>query len=198
MLVVRLEVWPGGDPAGAREVGVMRIANQLTGNEELGDYTVEIDHCGDFYGKPGVWKQGRVHGHPRKKLSPFHLVLSALQNALSTYRSAARSSSAPAAPAGSSSRAVRGRAACRGCGAPIVFITTPAGKITPADAEPINVTLDDAGELKVLLEDGRVVSARRHGPTDLYEPTQARLSHFASCPQAANFRRSSQGGADRG
>lgn len=54
---------------------------------------------------------------------------------------------------------------CRLCGAPLVWISTPAGKRMPCDAARVTVVLDD----------GQVVTGR--------------VSHFATCPRADEARK---------
>ncbi|MCW8137277.1 MAG: hypothetical protein KIT58_00020 [Planctomycetota bacterium] len=53
---------------------------------ELGNYDVSLAHSGAYAGRPGVWRQGRVERYPRERLSPYHLVLRALEAALGTRR----------------------------------------------------------------------------------------------------------------
>ena len=60
---------------------------------------------------------------------------------------------------------------CRGCGAEIVWITSPRGKPIPCDPP----------EVTVVTEAGHVVSGR--------------VSHWATCPQAEQFRRRPAGPA---
>lgn len=52
---------------------------------------------------------------------------------------------------------------CRGCGEPIVWYITPKGKKMPMSVKNESTLL--------------------HGALDTYEP------HFATCPNAANFRK---------
>jgi len=54
---------------------------------------------------------------------------------------------------------------CNGCGAEIVWIKSPRGRPIPCDP----------AELTVVTEAGHVVTGR--------------ISHFATCPKAATFRR---------
>lgn len=63
--------------------------------------------------------------------------------------------------------------ACRSCAAPIVWIRSPVGKAIPCDPAVIVVVTDQ----------GQVV--------------RGRVSHFATCPQAAQHRRP-RGEASRG
>lgn len=59
----------------------------------------------------------------------------------------------------------RGQVACRSCGAPIVFLRTKTGKATPVNADTV-LPEDDQLELP------------RH------------VSHFSTCPDHAQHRRS--------
>jgi len=73
--------------------------------------------------------------------------------------------------------------ACRTCNAPVVWATTRKGKAMPVDAAPVddgNVELTAAGP-------GRVVAAVLTGPSLM--PTPLRKSHFATCPDAEEWRR---------
>jgi len=82
MLVVKIELWPKGDKSKAETIGVLTIANDGTGSTGSGNYDCALSHSGKYFGKAGVWKTGRVVDHNRK-LSPYHLVLKCLENALS-------------------------------------------------------------------------------------------------------------------
>lgn len=66
---------------------------------------------------------------------------------------------------------------CKSCGAPIVWIVTPAGKNMPLDAKTETLWLLDA-------EGAQEGSPRA-------KPVQARRSHFSSCPNADQHRRAS-------
>lgn len=70
MLVVRLEVWPGGRERDRREVGRVTIANE-SGLASISDYSVRIDG----QEMPGV------RGHERAK-GAWDLVWRALSGAL--------------------------------------------------------------------------------------------------------------------
>lgn len=77
---------------------------------------------------------------------------------------------------------------CRGCGAPIVFIRTPAGKAMPCDAEPVTYWQNARGPYKIVTPNGEVISAKLEG--DLQKATGIGfVSHFATCPKANQFRR---------
>ena len=81
MIVVRIEVWPFGNRSRKREIGQIVIANDATGDCEIGNYNAALAHAGPHADKPGCWKAGRVERHPRI-LSPYHLVLRAIEACL--------------------------------------------------------------------------------------------------------------------
>jgi hypothetical protein len=81
MIVVRIELWPGGDEGRKRLIGQARIANDGSGTAEVGNYDVRLSHSGVYADRPGTWKRGRVEGH-RRSLSPYHLVIKALDACL--------------------------------------------------------------------------------------------------------------------
>lgn len=81
MVVVKIELWPLGQQDQARLIGCAIITNDGTGNIISGNYDVCLRHSGEYAGKKGIWKQGRVENHKRR-LSPYHLVYKALKAAL--------------------------------------------------------------------------------------------------------------------
>ena len=78
------------------------------------------------------------------------------------------------------------RATCRGCGAPIVWIKTPAGKAMPCDPAPVYYKAAPGGKDKIVTTRGEVVSCEivpGAEATDAgYRP------HWATCPQAGQFK----------
>lgn len=78
MIVVRIELWPGGREAEKREIGVARIAN-VGGTETVGDYDVRLLKSPEYAKNPGLWRRGRVEGFPRKRLGPWDLLYRALR-----------------------------------------------------------------------------------------------------------------------
>lgn len=50
------------------------------------------------------------------------------------------------------------KATCRGCGAPIVWIKTPAGKAMPCDPAPVYYKAATGGKDKIVTTRGEVVS----------------------------------------
>lgn len=89
---------------------------------------------------------------------------------------------------------------CRRCGAPIVFVTSAkSGKPIPCDPTPVSiitVTRDAEQHMRAtpivsgVTEDGHVVrgiEATASTPTAVQ--TAIRISHFATCPHADEFRK---------
>lgn len=79
MLVVHLEVWPGGDSTKRRKIGQINITNDGTGTEEVGNYNISASHAGKYYGtNPKPYKIGKLAGFNRS-LSPYRLLSRALK-----------------------------------------------------------------------------------------------------------------------
>ena len=72
MLVVTVEEWHQGDPRRRETIAVGVIANDLTGSNDLGNYTVHLGTPGEQ--DPGVvltnpsrqWRVGGISGFPRR------------------------------------------------------------------------------------------------------------------------------------
>ena len=82
---------------------------------------------------------------------------------------------------------------CRACGAEILFIKTQKGKTMPVDAKSKWISTDPEG-IPFVLADGSVVKAKEVQCADYNEAAKAGyqigyVSHFATCPQAASFRK---------
>jgi hypothetical protein len=75
MIVIKLELWPGGDSSHSRPLGLICIANDGTGDDERGNYDVAASDCKDVR-KP--YKAGKVKGF-RRKWSPYRLLGMALK-----------------------------------------------------------------------------------------------------------------------
>lgn len=81
---------------------------------------------------------------------------------------------------------------CRSCGQRIVWVWTEAGKRMPVDPDPVQ-----DGNVRSLRGDGQLfesalveVVPRDSGDTLFGAVTEPRyVSHFATCPQAADHRR---------
>lgn len=63
---------------------------------------------------------------------------------------------------------------CRGCGAPIFFAETPAGKLMPLEEKELLVA--------------EVVTDPATGKASITRQVRGHVSHFASCPKASEFR----------
>ena len=76
---------------------------------------------------------------------------------------------------------------CRGCGAPIVFLKSAMGRYIPCDAQLVRYRENPNGKDMVVVDGKGVVRC------DLdFEglPTgMARISHFATCPNAKDFKK---------
>lgn len=76
MIVVTVEMWQHGDPTKRRHLGTAKIANDLSGDEEIGNYRVTLSK----WGRPNqVWKTGRIERFPRRALGPWDLLFLALR-----------------------------------------------------------------------------------------------------------------------
>lgn len=62
---------------------------------------------------------------------------------------------------------------CRGCGANIFFIRTPAGKNHPVDAKPVRIWVEGVSD---------------DGCQTAWKQVEGHTSHFATCPDAERFR----------
>jgi hypothetical protein len=84
MIVVKIELWPGGDEGRKQDLGTAQIANAVTSTlataGELGDYTIELHKGRKYSTRGGVWKAGRVNGFPRLRLGPWDLLFRALRD----------------------------------------------------------------------------------------------------------------------
>lgn len=84
-------------------------------------------------------------------------------------------------------------AACRSCGQPVAWAVTDAGKAIPLDADPAGdpLVVPD-GNLEAT--PGPLFSVRHVIPGelnlfDLFEPPTRYRTHFATCPEAASWRK---------
>lgn len=82
---------------------------------------------------------------------------------------------------------------CRGCGAPVIWVRMQdSGKRMPVDEDPVLV-LQGHGSDTFVRADGEIVHGIRIG--DGYDDypddnvIEAYVSHFATCPQANQYRR---------
>ena len=78
--------------------------------------------------------------------------------------------------------------ACRSCGAEIVWLVIrPGGRRMPVDLEPApegNVLADLAQGVGVVIPTGALADMKADTPDEPFY-----LSHFATCPQAGEWRR---------
>lgn len=78
---------------------------------------------------------------------------------------------------------------CRSCGAPVKWVSTATGKKMPVNEGLIFVLPDTEGDTTIVSRDGMVVKGRLvMAGTD--GAVQGNISHFATCPQAGEWRRS--------
>lgn len=85
MIVIRMEMWPGGSPERKYLLGSAIIANDGTGTQTVGHYRVRIGRRGvDTPLKPFTkpWKTGVVTNFPRMRLGAWDLLYRALKEIL--------------------------------------------------------------------------------------------------------------------
>lgn len=77
---------------------------------------------------------------------------------------------------------------CRGCGAPIVWISTPGGKSMPCNADQVLYRARAGAPGKIVTPNGEVLSCELN-----VSPEKATgvgyIPHFATCPQEGKLRR---------
>jgi hypothetical protein len=75
VLVVRIELWPGGNEQQKRDLGTAFIVNDMAGTRQLGRYNVMLSK----WGRPDTpWRVGRVDGFDRLRGSPWDLLRKAI------------------------------------------------------------------------------------------------------------------------
>lgn len=77
---------------------------------------------------------------------------------------------------------------CRGCGAPIVFVKTAAGKSMPCNPGRVPFWAKQKGSKKIVTISGEVVSCELEGQRTTVSGF-GYVSHFSTCPQANSFRK---------
>lgn len=86
-------------------------------------------------------------------------------------------------------------AQCRGCGAWIEWVHTPAGKSLPVNPDPVTVLLDQEGDTVIVTDGGRVMRGNR--VTEAYDGSacaaDGRIAHWSTCPEADRFRKGARG-----
>jgi hypothetical protein len=82
---------------------------------------------------------------------------------------------------------------CRGCGAPIIWIRTRDGKHMPCNPEVVEIDPAGAKTMCIVTNDGGVEWGSPVTPDSLFgdmgQVVRGRASHFATCPEAKQFRR---------
>lgn len=89
MIVVKVELWPGGDESNKRDLGTAHIwCKSADGkNNEYGEYGVKLLKGAEYSNDPGgVWRSGKVSIFPRtsKSFGPWELLALALEDVLKT------------------------------------------------------------------------------------------------------------------
>lgn len=87
MIVIRAELWPGGDKERASPLGTCVIVNDGTGSLTRGNYRVRLSTKRGFKDprkpKPGeVWRECRVEEFPRKRFGTWDIMHKALRTML--------------------------------------------------------------------------------------------------------------------
>lgn len=88
MLVVKLELWPGGDASRKREIGRTYI-NNVGGSDKKGNYNVRVMKKGQedtpthevFRNQTGIVRVGSVANYPRLSYNVWRLIIRALKSA---------------------------------------------------------------------------------------------------------------------
>lgn len=76
MIIVTVELVPGGDMSKKRHLGTAVIANKGTGGLTRGNYRFQLSKRGR---SRQLWKGGTITGFPRKKLGPWDLLYRCLR-----------------------------------------------------------------------------------------------------------------------
>lgn len=79
---------------------------------------------------------------------------------------------------------------CRSCGAPIAWLIMSSGKRAPFDTCEVPFIPDDTAKTIAATPDNRIIRGRTC--SESYEAERyvyARLSHFSSCPNAEQHRK---------
>ena len=80
-------------------------------------------------------------------------------------------------------------AKCKKCGAEIVFISMPSGKVMPCNDEIIEGMKDPMGKDVLVSKNGEVVRCSLKPSPILSIPVYGRRPHWATCPYANDFRK---------
>lgn len=79
MLVVTIELWPGGDATLKQTLGTARIGNTGDGTPDIGEYRAAIRH--ENMGARD-WKRVKIAGFPRQKRNAWDLLFRVLRAAV--------------------------------------------------------------------------------------------------------------------
>ena len=86
MIVVKIELWPGGLEAGKQEIGRAEISNTgELGNGPVGNYEIRLMKSAKYASRPGIWKKGRLNGFVRER-GPYDLVAACFSSVLGPER----------------------------------------------------------------------------------------------------------------
>lgn len=77
---------------------------------------------------------------------------------------------------------------CRACGAPIVWIKTPAGKDMPCDATPVFYQAKKNGRQKIVTKNGEVIACEIVSDPDKATGT-GYIPHWGNCSAPDKFRK---------
>lgn len=77
MIRITIELLPFGSEKNKKPLGVATIANDGSGDEDIGNYNVKLY---TWHEPPRIWKTGKVKGFPRKIKGPWDLLCRALRN----------------------------------------------------------------------------------------------------------------------
>lgn len=81
MIVVKMELWPGGSEEHMRPLGTIVITNDGTGTKVSGNYKAVLSHAGKFWGvRKEPYRTCRVANFART-LSPYRLLCRVLRAA---------------------------------------------------------------------------------------------------------------------
>lgn len=79
-------------------------------------------------------------------------------------------------------------AKCKGCGAEIIWIMSPSGKVIPCDPIPVPYWQQAKAKGKIVTRNGEVISCDLYGDPET-ETGIGYVPHWATCPKAGEFRR---------
>ena len=79
-------------------------------------------------------------------------------------------------------------ATCKACGAPIIWIMTPGGKLMPCDPEQKVYWQRSRAKEKIVTPNGEILSCVFEGD-DQTATGIGYVPHWATCPEADKFRR---------